>query len=91
MALTVVPHRTLGYRMSRDEVEKLTNLVGFLAFAAIAMWTLSRMPTVGILLIPTFVYELMTGTAFLLRDRAKARHSSRTARIASTSPTRRAA
>jgi protein-S-isoprenylcysteine O-methyltransferase Ste14 len=71
---TRVPRGPLGRSWS--------DAAGFLFFAALAAWTVSRMPEVGILLLPTLAHETFVAVTFLLRDPSKANHSNPAARPA---------
>lgn len=60
---------------------RITNWIGFIIFAVWAVLTLSKMPAVGIMLAPTFLFELAVAIAFLIRDEPKAATRSLRARI----------
>lgn len=62
--------------------DRKSDVTGFVFFAGLAVWTLSRMPEVGIFLLPTLAHELFVAVAFLMRDRAKAAHPTPAARAA---------
>ena len=63
-------------------LDRWSDGAGFVFFAGLAVWTVSRMPAVGIFLLPTLVNELFVAVAFLLRDRPSAAHPSAVARAA---------
>ena len=60
---------------------RLANWVGFIVFAVWALVTLSKMPAAGIMLAPTFLFELAVAIAFLIRDEPKIATRSLRARI----------
>jgi protein-S-isoprenylcysteine O-methyltransferase Ste14 len=55
--------------------------MGFIVFAVWAAVTLSKMPAVGIMLAPTFLFELTVAISFLIRDEPKAATKSLRARF----------
>ncbi|HXW08886.1 MAG TPA: isoprenylcysteine carboxylmethyltransferase family protein [Vicinamibacterales bacterium] len=60
--------------------DRWSDVAGAVCFAGLAAWTLTRMPEVGVFLLPTLTHELFVAIAFLLRDRPKAVHSAPAAR-----------
>ena len=61
--------------------DRASDLVGFLFFAALAVWTVTQMPTLSVWLLPTFAHELFSAIAFVIRDRARATAPSPAARV----------
>lgn len=61
--------------------DRLSDLVGFCFFAALAVWTITQMPTLSVWLLPTFAHELFAAIAFVIRDRAKAAAPSMASRV----------
>jgi protein-S-isoprenylcysteine O-methyltransferase Ste14 len=68
-------------------VSRASDWVGFIVFAALAAWTLRRMPVLGVFLLPTITHELVTAVAFLIRDRARATYRTLPAQLAAYSGT----
>jgi len=64
------------------ESDRLSDLMGFCFFAALAIWTVASVPTLSIWLLPTFAHELFSAIAFVIRDRARAVAPSVAARVA---------
>jgi protein-S-isoprenylcysteine O-methyltransferase Ste14 len=62
-------------------LSRLTNGIGFTVFAVWAALTLSKMPAVGIFLLPTFLMEVAVAISFLIRDEPKAATKSLRARL----------
>lgn len=60
----------------------VSNWVGFICFGALALITLSKMPAVGILLIPTLALESLVAVSFLIRQPLRAAVRSPHARVA---------
>jgi protein-S-isoprenylcysteine O-methyltransferase Ste14 len=60
---------------------RLTNGIGFTVFAVWAALTLSKMPAVGIFLLPTFLMEVAVAISFLIRDEPKAATKNLRARL----------
>ena len=56
--------------------------IGFLFFLCLAVWTVQRMPQLGIFLLPTLAHELFMALAFIIRDRPKEAGASARARMA---------
>jgi protein-S-isoprenylcysteine O-methyltransferase Ste14 len=67
---------TASRRLSR-----ISNWIGFIVFAVWATLTLSKMPAVGIMLAPTFLFELAVAISFLIRDEPRAATKSLRARL----------
>jgi protein-S-isoprenylcysteine O-methyltransferase Ste14 len=63
-------------------VSRASDWAGFIVFAALAAWTLRRMPAVGVFLLPTIAHELVSALAFLIRDGARATCRTLTAQLA---------
>jgi protein-S-isoprenylcysteine O-methyltransferase Ste14 len=61
--------------------DRLSDLIGFCFFAALAVWTVAQMPTLSVWLLPTFAHELFVAIAFVIRDRARAAAPSAASRI----------
>jgi protein-S-isoprenylcysteine O-methyltransferase Ste14 len=61
--------------------DRWSDLIGFVFFAALAVWTVVQVPTLSVWLLPTFAHELFSAVAFMIRDRARATAPSLTARI----------
>jgi protein-S-isoprenylcysteine O-methyltransferase Ste14 len=53
-------------------LSRISNWIGFIVFAVWAALTLSKMPAVGIMMAPTFLFELAVAISFLIRDDPKA-------------------
>ncbi len=53
-------------------MRRISDWVGFLFFAGLALYNLAVMPIVGLFLLPTLVYEAFAATSFLIRDGARA-------------------
>lgn len=60
----------------------LSDWVGFICFGTLALVTLSKMPAVGILLIPTLALESFVAVSFLIREPPRAAVRSPHARVA---------
>jgi protein-S-isoprenylcysteine O-methyltransferase Ste14 len=60
----------------------VSDWVGFICFGTLALITLSKMPAVGILLIPTLAFELFVAVSFLIREPLRAAVRSPRARLA---------
>jgi len=60
--------------------DRWSDLVGFIFFSALAVWTVAEVPTLSVWLLPTFAHELFSAIAFVIRDRARATAPSLTAR-----------
>ena len=67
--------------------DRLSDLIGFCFFAAVAVWTVLQIPTLSVWLLPTFAHELFCAVAFLIRDRARATAPSPMSRVAAYSGT----
>ena len=61
---------------------RVSNWVGFICFGTFALTTLSKMPAVGILLIPTLAFEFFVAVSFLIREPLRAAVRSPRARVA---------
>jgi protein-S-isoprenylcysteine O-methyltransferase Ste14 len=68
-------------------VSRASDWAGFIVFAALAAWTLRRMPAVGVFLLPAIAHELVSALAFLIRDGARATCRTLTAQLAAYSGT----
>jgi len=62
-------------------LSRISNWIGFIVFAVWATLTLSKMPAVGIMLAPTFLFELAVAISFLIRDEPRAATKSLRARL----------
>ena len=62
-------------------VTRITNAIGFTVFGAYAVYTLSKMPAVGIFLAPTLLMEIGIAISFLIRDEPRIATKSVRARI----------
>jgi protein-S-isoprenylcysteine O-methyltransferase Ste14 len=59
-------------RIELSLARRASDWTGFIVFGAIGVWTLRRLPGVGVFLLPTLAHELFMAGAFLIRDREKA-------------------
>jgi protein-S-isoprenylcysteine O-methyltransferase Ste14 len=66
-------------------ISRISNWIGFIVFAVWAALTVSKMPAVGIMLAPTFLFELAVAISFLIRDEPKAATKSLRARLSAYS------
>ena len=62
-------------------LSRISNWIGFIVFAVWAALTLSKMPAAGIMLAPTFLFELAVAISFLIRDEPRAATKSLRARL----------
>ena len=53
---------------SRTRLSRISDWVGFVFFGSFAVITLSKMPAVGIFLIPTIAFEFCVAISFLIRE-----------------------
>lgn len=68
--------------VSRDGSSRVSDWVGFACFGSFAVFTLSKMPAVGIFLIPAIAFEFFVAISFLIRKPARATASGLRARLA---------
>jgi len=61
---------------------RVSDWVGFICFGTFALITLSKMPAVGILLVPTLAFESFVAVSFLIREPLRAAVRSPHARVA---------
>jgi protein-S-isoprenylcysteine O-methyltransferase Ste14 len=62
--------------------DRVSDVIGFCFFSALAVWTVVEVPTLSVWLLPTFAHELFSAVAFVIRDRPRAMAPSLAARVA---------
>ena len=72
----------LASTVRRQVALRWADALGFVFFLCLAVWTLKRMPQLGIFLLPTLAHELFMALAFIIRDRPKEAGASVGARMA---------
>ena len=81
-SVTTASIARLASAVRRQAASRWADAIGFVFFLCLAVWTLKRMPQLGIFLLPTLAHELFMALAFIIRDRPKEAGASAGARLA---------
>ena len=80
--VTTASIKRLAVKAPNQLATRWADGVGCLFFLCLAVWTLVRMPQMGLFLLPTLAHELLMSVAFIIRDRPKEAGASAAGRIA---------